>query len=81
MLKTILPAIAAIALAAAPAGAATGPASALSLSSSARAGEALREGNALSGLPLGTWISVAVSLLGAYLAIGALSDDDSPVSA
>lgn len=81
MLKTILPAIAAIALAAAPAGAATGPTSALSLSSSARAGEALGEGNALSGMPLGTWISVAFSLLGAYLAIDALSDDDSPVSA
>lgn len=80
MRNKILTAIILATLAAAPLQAAS-TASALSLSPAVRAGESLEGGDALGGvLPLGTWISIALSLVGAYLAIDALSDD-APVSA
>ena len=80
MFKAIIPAIAAATLLAAPAGAVANPASALSLSADVRSGETIDGQSALTGLPLGTWVSVALSLVAAYLAIDALSDDE-PVSA
>ncbi|QPQ55143.1 hypothetical protein IC614_00515 [Allosphingosinicella flava] len=76
---SIVPAILALSLAA-PAQAANG-ASALSLSPSIRAGEPMIEDATLaSSLPIGTWISIGLALVGAYLSIDALSDDE-PVSA